>query len=134
MASTFELEIVTPDKKFFEGSVQQIVVRTTQGDLGILKDHMSTVSPLQIGIIKIKENGQYKEATCAGGFIQIKEDKTTIITDAAEWPEEIDEKRAQESLKRAEERLQSGSEEIDKKRAQRALKKAEIRLRVIKKS
>ncbi|WP_129599359.1 ATP synthase F1 subunit epsilon [Anaerophilus nitritogenes] len=134
MASTFELEIVTPDKQFFKGLVEQIVVRTTQGDMGVLKNHIPTVSPLQIGVLRIKQNGQYKEATCAGGLIQVKKDKTIILTDAAEWPEEIDEKRAQESFKKAKERLENSSEEIDKKRAEKSLKRAEIRLRLLQKS
>ncbi|MCT4619028.1 MAG: F0F1 ATP synthase subunit epsilon [Marinisporobacter sp.] len=132
MASTFELEIVTPDRKFYEGSVERIVVRSTQGDMGILKDHMFTVSPLEIGVVKIKENGKYKEAACAGGFIQIKEEKTTIITDSAEWPEEIDVKRAEESKNRAEERLNKPEANIDALRAKAALKRALTRIRVAK--
>jgi F-type H+-transporting ATPase subunit epsilon len=132
MASTFELEIVTPDRKFYEGSVERIVIRTVGGDIGILKDHMLTVSPLEIGAIKIKENGQYKEAACAGGFIQIKEEKTTIITDSAEWPEEIDVKRAEESKNRAEERLHKPEANVDALRAKAALKRALTRIRVAK--
>ncbi|QEK13215.1 F0F1 ATP synthase subunit epsilon [Crassaminicella thermophila] len=133
MASTFELEIVTPDRKFFEGSVERLVVRTSQGDEGILKDHMFMVSPLQIGVIKIKQDGKYKEAACAGGFIQVKEEKTTIITDSAEWPEEIDVKRAEKAKERAEKRLQSPGSDIDMKRAQAALQRSLTRLRVAKK-
>ncbi|QZY55528.1 F0F1 ATP synthase subunit epsilon [Crassaminicella profunda] len=132
MASTLELEIVTPDRKFYEGSVERIVIRTVGGDIGILKDHMLTVSPLEIGAIKIKENGQYKEAACAGGFIQIKEEKTTIITDSAEWPEEIDVKRAEESKNRAEERLHKPQSNVDTLRAKAALKRALTRIRVAK--
>ncbi|TCO78803.1 F0F1 ATP synthase subunit epsilon [Marinisporobacter balticus] len=132
MASTFELEIVTPDKKFYEGSVERIVIRTTNGDIGILKDHMFTVSPLQIGAIKIKQEGKYKEAACAGGFIQVKEEKTTIITDSAEWADEIDIKRAEEAKKRAEERLHKSTEDIDMLRAKAALKRALTRLQVAK--
>ncbi|QXM06704.1 F0F1 ATP synthase subunit epsilon [Crassaminicella indica] len=132
MASTFQLEIVTPDRRFFEGQVERIVVRTIQGDMGILKDHMFTVSPLEIGVLKIKQNGKYKEAACAGGFIQIKEDKTTIITDSAEWPEEIDIERAKAAKKRAEEHLKNPQENTDALRAKAALKRALTRIRVAK--
>lgn len=130
MASTFELEIVTPDRKFFEGEVERIVVRTIQGDLGILKNHMHTVSPLDIGVVKIKQKGQYREAACAGGFIQIKDEKTTIITDAAEWPEEVDVERAKKAAARAEKRLKDDSPDIDTLRAQAALRRALNRLRI----
>jgi len=132
MASTFKLEIVTPDRRFFVGEVNMITVRTSEGDVGILKDHMPTVAPLSIGVIRIKKDGEYKQATCSGGFVSIDEDKTTIITDAAEWPEEIDVVRAESAAKRAEERMKMNSAEIDIFRAQIALNKALNRLRVAK--
>ncbi|WIF96067.1 F0F1 ATP synthase subunit epsilon [Caminicella sporogenes] len=132
MASTFQLEIVTPDRKFFEGEVNMVTVRTSEGDIGILKDHMPTVAPLSIGVIRIRQDGQLKQATCAGGFVSVDENKTTIITDAAEWPEEIDVARAEAAAKRAEERLKMKSPEIDIVRAKIALNKALNRLRVAK--
>lgn len=131
MASTFKLEIVTPERSFFEGDIEEVVVRTVSGDLGILNDHMHTVSPLAPGIIKIKENGQLKEAVCTSGFIQVKEEKTTIVADACEWPNEVDENRAKEALDRAEQRLESSDENIDKKRARNALKRAKARLLIL---
>ena len=134
MASTFELEIVTPDRKFYEGTVEMVVVRTVTGDLGIHKEHMSLVSPLSVGVIRIKEGkGKYREAACAGGFVQVKQDKTTIITDSAEFPEEIDVERAKEALERAQSRIKNGGHETDILRAQIALDKALTRIKVAKK-
>lgn len=130
MASAFQLEIVTPDRKFYEDDVDMVVVRTTAGDLGILKNHMSLVSPLAVGTIKIKKNGEQLEAACAGGFVQVRQDKTTIITDSAEWPEEIDVERAKKAAERAEDRLKMKSSELDMIRAQAALERALNRLRV----
>ncbi|MBB6216347.1 F-type H+-transporting ATPase subunit epsilon [Anaerosolibacter carboniphilus] len=130
MASAFQLEIVTPDRKFYEDEVDMVVVRTTAGDLGILKNHMSLVSPLAVGAIKIKKNGEYLEAACAGGFVQVRQDKATIITDSAEWPAEIDVERAKKAAERAEDRLKTKSSEIDMIRAQAALDRALNRLRV----
>lgn len=130
MASAFRLEIVTPDRKFYEDEVDMVVVRTTAGDLGILKNHMSLVSPLAVGTIKIKKNGEQLEAACAGGFVQVRQDKTTIITDSAEWPEEIDVERAKKAAERAEDRLKARASEIDMIRAQAALDRALNRLKV----
>lgn len=130
MASAFQLEIVTPDRKFYEDEVDMVVVRTTAGDLGILKNHMSLVSPLAVGAVKIKKNGEYLEAACAGGFVQVRQDKATIITDSAEWPAEIDVERAKKAAERAEDRLKTKSSEIDIVRAQAALDRALNRLRV----
>ncbi|SHJ65773.1 F0F1 ATP synthase subunit epsilon [Paramaledivibacter caminithermalis] len=132
MASTFQLEIVTPDRKFFEDEVDMVIAKTTEGYAGILSDHVPMVSPLSVGVIKIKKDGKLLKATCAGGFISTDEDKAIIVTDAAEWPEEIDIKRAEAAMKRAQERLKHDSKEIDVLRAQIALNKALNRLRVSK--
>ncbi|WP_432406994.1 F0F1 ATP synthase subunit epsilon [Wukongibacter sp. M2B1] len=132
MASTFHLEIVTPDRKFYEDEVNMATVRTVEGDIGILRDHVPTVAPLSIGVIKIKKDGKIIKATCAGGFVSIDEDRATIITDAAEWPEEIDMERAEAAMKRAEERLNEKTMDVDLLRAQIALNKALNRLRVSK--
>lgn len=127
----FTLEIVTPDRKFFEDEVEMIVVRGQEGDLGILAGHTPFVTPLDIGRIKIKQKGEFKEAAIAGGYVEVGKEKTTIITDSAEWPEEIDVNRAEESKKRAKERLNRSSEsEIDLMRAEIALRKALNRLNV----
>jgi F-type H+-transporting ATPase subunit epsilon len=133
MASTFELEIVTPDRNFFEGEVEMIVVRTVRGDVGILKDHIPFVSPLAIGSIRIKKDGKYKEAACADGFIRVSKEKTTILTDSAEWAEEIDIERAKASAQRAEDRLKNSNSDTDVLRAQVALKRALNRLKVAQK-
>ena len=131
--SQFTLEIVTPDRKFFEGEVEMVIVRGTEGDIGILKNHTPLVTPLSIGKIRIKQNGEFREAAIAGGYVGITKDKTTVITDAAEWPEEIDVKRAEEAKKRAEQRLKSSKSEIDIVRARIALRKALNRIEVAKK-
>lgn len=131
--SKFTLEIVTPDRKFFEDEVEMVIVRGTEGDIGILKNHTPLVTPLSIGKIRIKKNGEFKEAAIAGGYIEVAKNKTTVITDAAEWPEEIDVKRAEEAKKRAEQRLKSSKSEVDIVRAHIALRKALNRLEVAKK-
>ncbi|KPU27393.1 ATP synthase F1 subunit epsilon [Caloranaerobacter sp. TR13] len=131
--SQFTLEIVTPDRKFFEDEVEMVIIRGIEGDIGILKNHTPLVTPLSIGKIRIKQNGKFKEAAIAGGYIEVTKDKTTVITDAAEWPEEIDVKRAEEAKKRAEQRLKSSKGEVDIVRANIALRKALNRLEVAKK-
>lgn len=127
----FMLEIVTPDRKFFEEEVDLVIVRGVGGDLGILKDHAPLVTPLDIGKIKIKQAGDTRIAAVAGGYIEVTKNKTTIVSDAAEWPEEIDIERAEEAKHRAEERLQR-RDNIDVARAEIALRKAINRINVAK--
>ena len=78
--ATFNLQIVTPDKLFYNEDVDMLVVRTTEGDVGILKGHIDYVPSLDIGIIKIKKDGVFKEATIAGGFIQVDKEKYAKIS------------------------------------------------------
>ncbi len=130
MAKSFNLEIVTPDKYFFSGEAEMVVVRTTNGDEAFLADHMWTVAPISTGKLKIKVKDEMKVAACSGGFIYVKEDKTTIVTDAAEWPEEIDKRRAEEAKKRAEDKLNLEEADMDIDRARIAMYKALNRLNV----
>jgi len=125
----FMLEIVTPDRKFFEEEVDMVIVRGIEGDLGILRGHAPLVTPLDIGKIRIKKDGKTRIAAIAGGYIEVGREKTTIIADAAEWPEEIDVERAKEAKQRAEERLKR-RDNIDVARAEIALRKAINRLKV----
>lgn len=127
----FMLEIVTPDRKFFEEEVDMVIVRGVEGDIGILRGHTPLVTPLGIGRIKIKQEGKTRIAAIAGGYIEVGKEKTTIISDAAEWPDEIDVTRAEEAKRRAEERLKR-RDNIDIGRAEVALKKAINRIRISK--
>lgn len=130
MATPFNLEIVTPDCKFFEGQTEMVIVRTTEGDLGILHDHEPLVAPVSIGKIRIRKEGEFVTAACAGGFLTVDEDKVVIVTDAAEWADEIDIERAKDAYRRAKERLDGTEKEIDVVRARASLNKAMNRLHV----
>lgn len=124
MASKFHLQIMTPTKLFFDEEIEMAVVRTIEGDMGILRNHIPLVTPLSVGIIKLRSDGTTREAAIAGGFVYVERTKTVIMTEAAEWPEEIDVGRAQKAKERAEYRLKNCGGEIDTVRAEIALSKA----------
>jgi F-type H+-transporting ATPase subunit epsilon len=128
--ATFKLEVITPDKHFYNDEIEMVIVRGVEGDLAVMRGHIPFVTPLAIGKLRIKKDGQYREAAISGGFISVQPDKTTIMTDSAEWPEEIDANRAEEAKKRAEERLQQRQDKIDRARAQAAFERAMNRLNV----
>ncbi len=94
MSSTFYVEILTPERKFFWGDVETIIVKTPTGEMGILKGHIPTVVVIDIGSIKIKKNGKWFEAVLSEGFMEVKQDQAIILVDTAEWPDEIDINRA----------------------------------------
>lgn len=130
MARKFQLEIVTPDRLFYSGEVEMVVVRTTEGDEAYMADHMWTVVGLKPGVLKIRENNDIIKASCSGGFIHVKEGITTIIADSAEWPDEIDLERAKSAKERAEMRLDGDSANIDINRARIAMLRALTRISV----
>lgn len=132
MASGFNLEIVTPERNFFSGIVEMVVLRTPEGEMGILEGHVPMVVAVDIGPIRIKQNGQWREAVLTEGFMEVKPDKTVIMTDTAEWPEEIDINRAKAAKQRAEERLQRQISQVEYMRSKAALARAIARLRAAK--
>lgn len=130
MAPTFKLEIVTPERVFFSEDVEMVVVKTPQGEIGILAGHIPLVVAVAVGNGRIKkENGEWVEAVLTEGFMEVKQDKTIIFTDTAEWPYEIDANRAEAARKRAEERLAIKQSEIEYVRSQAALTRAMTRLK-----
>lgn len=121
------LKIVTPDGSFFDDQVDRLIVRGLEGDLAILKGRAPIVTPLKIGKVRIFQNDVEKVAAVTDGYISSANNNITIVTDAAEWPDEIDVKRAEEAKKKAEELL-NRKEGTDVIRAQAALKRSLNRL------
>ena len=124
---TFDLQIVTPDRIFFQGDAEMIELKTTEGDIGVLKDHIPLTAIVAPGILRITNNGEVKEAALLSGFLEILQDKVIILAESCEWPEEIDINRAEEARIRAERRLKSAEAEINETRAEMALRRALIR-------
>ncbi len=127
----FKLEIVTPERVFFSDEVDMVILRGIDGDFAILKNRAPIITPLATGKIRIKKDGVERVASISEGYVSVTREKTTVITDSAEWPEEIDVERAKESKERAERRL-SQREGIDILRAEASLRRAINRLEVAK--
>lgn len=86
MASKFSLEVVTPDKVFYQDDeVEMVIFKTTEGDRAVLKNHVPFVAGLKKGNLRIKIDGNFKEASILEGFVNVQKDKTTILTQSAEW-------------------------------------------------
>ena len=127
----FKLEIVTPERQFYSGDVDSVILRGIEGDFAVLANRAPLITPLRIGLLKLYEDGDKdaKIAAISGGYVTVTKDKTTIITDSAEWADEIDKSRAEEAKKRAEDRLKSkDSNNTDIQRAEIALKRSLNRL------
>ena len=101
-------EIVSQDRKVFEGDVDIVVLPGTAGEMGILPNHAPLLTTLKFGIIKVRTSEKEEIFTVAGGVAEVQPDIVTILADAAENVREIDLDRAQAARKRAEEALEQG--------------------------
>lgn len=128
----FKLRIVTPDRLFYEGEASMVEFNTTEGEIGVLKGHVPLTVVVAPGILNIKEAEGVKSAALHDGFAEILQDSVIIMAEIIEWPEEIDESRANSAKERAEERLRTRTPETDIARAETALQRALARINVIK--
>ena len=124
----FRLEIITPDRNFYEGEASMVEFTSVNCEMGVYKHHIPLTTVLAPGIVTITEAEGQKEAAIHAGFVEILPDKVTFLAEIAEWPEEIDVARAEAARARAEERLHNHTAEIDVARAEIALKKALVRI------
>ena len=131
MADLFKLQIITPERKFYQGEASMVELTTTEGNIGVYKHHIPLTAIVAPGILKIHEEGEVKEAALISGFIEILPESIVIMAEVVEWPDEIDSNRAEEAKIRAERRLK-GQSEVDVVRAEAALKRAMVRLSLTK--
>lgn len=124
------LEVVTPYRHVLSTEVESVVIPATDGYLGIMSNHAPLVSGLQVGVVFYGEAGREKERMAvSGGFVEVSDNKVTILADTAELSGEIDVLRAREARRRAEQRLRERQANVDFVRAEMALQRAIARLR-----
>ena len=119
----FPLKIVTPDGIKFDGQVEELVVRTTTGDLGILAGHINCVAPLGMGLATAITDGKKRYGACIGGMVCVLDGAVSLVPTSFEWAEDIDLPRAEASYEKAQETLHK------KNAPQAELHLAEARLR-----
>ena len=129
------LEVVTGERIVYSDDVDSVVARGSEGELGILPHHAALMTTLIPGELRISKGGQETLLAVGGGFMEVLPHKVTILADTAERADEIDEARAEEARKRAQNRLTDASkgEPIDVMRAQAAMRRAVVRLKVAQK-
>ncbi len=127
----FPLKIVTPDGLQFDGQAEEVVVRTTSGDLGILAGHINCVAPLGMGQAMILTGGGKRYAACIGGILSVVNGAVTLVPTTFEWAEGIDVRRAEASERRARSILENkNAADADIRLAEARLKRALIRQNV----
>jgi F-type H+-transporting ATPase subunit epsilon len=124
----FPLNIVTPYGLVYDGTAQEVVARTTSGDLGILAGHINCVAPLGMGVATIVLDGKKRYGACIGGMISVVDGAVTLLATTFEWSDEIDVVRAERSSQRAQEVLSNkDASQTDIQLAQARLRRALVR-------
>lgn len=126
--TNFPLKIVTPDGLIFDGSAEELIVRTTTGDVAILARHINYVAPLGMGRAVVIANGQRRTAACIGGMLSVVEGEVTLVPTTFEWSDQIDIERAEAAYRRADKILHDQSaSDTDIRLAEAKLRRALIR-------
>lgn len=121
--NSFPLRIVTPDGIQFDGMAQELIVRTTTGDVGIMAGHMPCVAPLGMGRAMVLTEDKKRYAACMGGMLSVVNGSVTLVPTTFEWADKIDVDRVAASEARAKAILQ------DKKATDTEVRMAEARLK-----
>ena len=128
MAATLHVEVVSPERRLFSGEATEVYARSLEGEIGILANHQPAVLALDIAPAKIRTaDGEELVYAVHNGFLEMRDNRLTLLADAAERPEDIDRARAERAKRRAEEQLQS---EREAAQVQAALARANLRLQI----
>ena len=126
--TAFPLKLVTPDGLSYDGQAEELIVRSTSGDIGILAGHVNCVAPLGMGKATVVIDGKKRFAACIGGMLSVMNGAVTLVPTTFEWADQIDAQRAQRSYERAQNVLsRKDSSSTDIKLAQARLRRALVR-------
>ena len=129
--TSFPLKIVTADGLIYDGSAEEIVVRTITGDMAVLARHINCVAPLGMGRATVVVNGERRYAACIGGLLSVQNGEVNLVPTTFEWADSIDAARAAASQQRAEAILsKTDASDTDIKLAQARLHRALVRQNV----
>lgn len=124
----FRLKIVTPDGLIYDGQAEELLVRTTGGDVAILARHMNYVAPLGMGRAVVVSGGTRRTAACIGGMLSVSDGEVTLVPTTFEWADKIDLERAEAAYERADKVLHNeNASQMDLKLAEAKLHRALVR-------
>lgn len=134
MPNTIHVEVVSSEKSLYAGEAAMVVAPGEAGELGVLPNHAPLLTKIKPGVLKINlPDGEEEFLYVSGGILEIQPDKVTVLADVAERGGGLDESRAEEARRAAEERLRSGVEDMDYAAAQAELAQAVAQLQTIRK-
>tara|TARA_B100000900_G_scaffold177379_1_gene150360 strand:- start:376 stop:780 length:405 start_codon:yes stop_codon:yes gene_type:complete len=128
---SFKLDIVTPEKTIFSDTVEDVYLPGSEGEMGVLDMHAALVSPLSPGELRYKKDGKIEELAVGEGFVEVSDNKVSVLIDLAIGEDAIDEAQVEEAMKRAQEALAGENVDHDEMAAlQAAIAKSEAMLKL----
>ena len=131
MENALQLEVVTPDKQVVSQAVDYVSAPGVEGEFGVLPNHVNLLSALAIGDLRYTTDGKNRHVFISGGFADVSNNTVTVLAEAAELAEDIDQNRAQAARERAEKRLAEKADNVDVIRAEASLRRAVTRLNIV---
>ena len=132
-ARTFDLSLVTPEGRAYEGEAEMLIVPGVSGEIGVLARHAPLVAMLKAGEIRVKANGEWQAFAAGPGYFKVQQDRALVLVDDAVRAEEIDVEEARREADEARallEQIDSGAEEHDRWKVEQRLRHAENKLAV----
>ena len=130
MSTTMTLDILTPERSVCCVEAEIVIARALDGELGILPNHAPIVVALDIAPLRYRKDGVEHFVAVASGFMEVKDNRVSILAPTAETEAEIDFVRAESAKERAERRIAEHAPETDVRRAELALRRALMRLKI----
>jgi len=130
MANLFIFEVHTPYRLFYSGEVEAVILTLMDGETAVYAGHAPFTAPVMPCILRIKDrDGKWISAFTAEGILEVKSHKNVLISDAAEWPEEIDYERAKKAMEQAEKTLADETFKFKKESVVYSLRRARMRIK-----
>jgi len=102
---TISLKVLAPNQNVYEGEAEEVILPSTTGQLGVLPGHISLVTAIDIGVLRLRNNSKWVSIALMGGFAEIESDEVTVLVNSAEIGSKIDTQIAEEALIKAKEQL-----------------------------
>ncbi len=128
--ATMRVEVVTAERELYSGEADIVIAPGTEGELGILPRHAALLTTLKVGEMLVRLGGAEEPFFVSGGFLEVSENRVTVLAETAERAEEIDQARAEAARRRAQERLQQAQSDVERAELEGALERAVERLRI----
>ena len=129
------LKVLAPNQNVFEGEAEEVILPSTTGQIGVLPGHISLVTAIDIGVLRLRMNSQWKSIALMGGFAEIESDEVIVLVNSAEIGSEVNIKKAEDALKEAKLAITKFSENEknpEKIKAMNEILKAEARIKASK--